>query len=295
MTSPNNHVVCIYHDHCLDGIAAAWVVWRHFKNLGLEITLIPGVYNKPLPEGLAGKTVFVVDFSFDREKTEWLIENTNLVLLDHHKSAKKALQGLCEVDLTYSGAMLAWRYFNPNTPAPEAIRYVEDNDLWKFTYPSTKAWVTAAFSYPLTVEIFDSLVNRDPLDMVAEGETLLRKQRQDIKRILHNTRTMIVFGMEVPVINANIMFTSDLGDALYHVYPLVVIYSDQADGRKFSFRSKKVTGYPVNEIAEYFGGGGHGEAASFTLPFSDKRFAKSHMMLNRSIWDCVKLYFKNLF
>ena len=268
MTLPDNHVVCIYHDHCLDGIAAAWVVWRHFKNLGLEITLIPGVYNKPLPEGLAGKTVFVVDFSFDREKTEWLIENTNLVLLDHHKSAKKALQGLCEVDLTYSGAMLAWRYFNPNTPAPEGIRYVEDNDLWKFTYPSTKAWVCAAFSYPLTVDVFDSLVNRDPLDMVAEGETLLRKQRQDVKRVMDNTRTMIVFGMEVPVINANIMF---------------------------SFRSKKGTGYPVNEIAEYFGGGGHGEAASFTLPFSDKRFAKSHLMLNRSIWDCVKLYFKNLF
>jgi nanoRNase/pAp phosphatase (c-di-AMP/oligoRNAs hydrolase) len=281
-------VLCIYHADCLDGVAAAWVVWRHFKNLGIAIELVSAAYNDELPE-VDGKMVYVVDFSYPRNVMLELLERAHeVVVLDHHTSAKKDLEGLFVVDEAHSGAMLAWKYFN-HYPAPDAIRYVEDRDLWKFKYSATQPWTTAAFSYPLTVEQFDAIVNTDPLDLVAEGKVLLRKHEQDLSRILPNVRMMKCLGYDVPVVSANIFFVSDLGNHLSKIHPFAVIYMDLEDGRKFSLRSQK-GGIDVSLIAEYFGGGGHRAAASFVLPYSDKRLSRSHQLLDYSLADKIMAF-----
>ena len=40
-----------------------------------------------------------------------------------------------------SGARLAWEHFYPNEPLPWPLRHVEDQDLWRFALPATRAFV----------------------------------------------------------------------------------------------------------------------------------------------------------
>ena len=320
-------VVCIHHANCLDGIAAAWVVWDFYKTQGFEIELIPANYTKGLPEGLEGKKVYVVDFSYDYATTEWLLENTDLVLLDHHDTAVRRLQNLglnalikmgtfspgsdaasghtlkaveenfknVVLDSKYSGAMLTWRYFYGEKMPPPGIRFVEDRDLWKFQYPDTMLWTMAAFSYPFKVECFGALINRPVSDVVNEGKVLRRKYEQDIEQISKNTRKMLFMGVEIPVINANYMFASELGSTLALDAPFVAIYSDTQDARGFSLRSSGSNGgSDVCAIAELFGGGGHKNAAGFVLKFTDKRMPKSHLTLDITLWQKVKRLFGKL-
>lgn len=280
-------VLCIYHQDCLDGIGAAWAVWRHFKNLGIEIELVSAAYRDKLPD-VDGKMVYVVDFSYPREIMVEMLERAHaVVVLDHHTSAKKNLEGLFVVDESHSGAMLAWKYFN-HAPPPEGLLYVEDRDLWQFKYPNTNYWVTAAFSYPFNVEQFDALINTDPLDLIEEGRTLLRKHEQDTDRVAMNARMMKCLGFEVPVVNANIFFASDLGNILSKDYPFALVYMDLPEGRKYSIRCQKDSGFDVSAIAEYFGGGGHKDASGFLIPYNDKRFPRSHELLDYSFRDKVK-------
>jgi nanoRNase/pAp phosphatase (c-di-AMP/oligoRNAs hydrolase) len=284
-------VLCIYHKDCLDGIGAAWVVWRHFKNMGIDIELVAAAYKDKLPV-VDGKVVYVVDFSYPRDvMVELLGRAHDVVVLDHHTSAKRNLEGLFVVDESHSGAMLAWKYFN-STPPPEGLLYVEDRDLWKFKYPNTNNWVTAAFSYPFNVEQFDALMNSDPLDLIHEGKILLRKHQQDTGRVALNARMMKCMGYTVPVVNANIFFASDLGDMLSKDYPFALIYMDLPHGRKYSIRCQKKC-MDVSKIAEYFGGGGHADASGFSIRYDDKRFARSHEVLDYSLRDKIMAYLKN--
>lgn len=282
-------VLCIYHKDCLDGIGAAWAVWRHFKNLGVDIELVAGVYNKPAPN-VDGKMVYVVDFSYPREVMIDMLQRAHdVVVLDHHTSAKKNLEGLFVIDESHSGAMLAWKYFNKDIPPPEGLLYVEDRDLWQFKYPNTNYWVTAAFSYPFNVQQFDALMNTDPIDLIAEGRVLLRKHNQDTSRVSENARMMKCMGYDVPVVNANIFFASDLGDMLSKDYPFALIYMDLPHGRKYSIRCQKKR-MDVSKIAEYFGGGGHADASGFTIRYDDKRFARSHEVLDYSLRDKIMAF-----
>lgn len=319
-------VVCIHHANCLDGIGAAWVVWNHYKELGIEIELIPANYTKGLPEGLEGKKVYVVDFCYDYPTTVWLLKNTDLVLLDHHDTAVRRLQNLTlnmmlesatsqsipvstpflekaeeenfkniVLDSNYSGAMLAWRHFYGEKMPPLGIRFVEDRDLWKFQYPDTMLWTMAAFSYPFKVESFGALIDRPVSDVVNEGKVLRRKYEQDIEQISKNTRKMLFMGEEIPVINANYMFASELGSTLALDAPFVAIYSDTQDARGFSLRSSGSNGgSDVCAIAELFGGGGHKNAAGFVLKFTDKRMPKSHLTLDITLRQKVKRLFGKL-
>jgi nanoRNase/pAp phosphatase (c-di-AMP/oligoRNAs hydrolase) len=279
-------VLCIYHKDCLDGVGAAWVVWRHFNKIGIDIELVAAAYNNKMPN-VDGKVVYVVDFSYSREVMVEMLERAHdVVVLDHHATAKKNLEGLFVVDESHSGAMLAWKYFN-NTPPPEGLLYVEDRDLWTFKYPNTNYWVTAAFSYPFNVQQFDALINTDPLDLVAEGRILLRKHEQDTTRVSMNARMMKCLGYSVPVVNANIFFASDLGDILSKDYPFALVYMDLPKGLKYSIRCQKGR-TDVSKIAEYFGGGGHTDASGFTIAYNDKRFTRSHEVLDYTFWEKIK-------
>lgn len=270
--------LCIYHKNCLDGLAAAWVVWKHFKG---DVELLSAAYGDPLPEmeHLRGRNVYVVDFSYSREQVIQMQKHCTLVILDHHKTAAEELVGLVEVDQSRSGAMLAWDYFNPGVTAPRGLQFVQDRDLWQWKLPGSKQWTTAAFSYPHDVEELDKLLNRKIGDVVLEGESLLRKHDQDVKKIARSARPILIDGVEVPVVNANGLFASDLGNVLSENAEFAVTYVDGVDERMYSLRSRNGRA-DVSEVAKRFDGGGHRNAAGFRIKFDDPRFARSHLELN---------------
>ena len=271
--------ICIYHGNCADGFGAAYAVWLA---LGDDCTYVPASYGQKPPD-VYGKQVYMVDFSYKRGVLLNLAARAlSIVILDHHDTAEKELVDLpsnVEVlfDQSKSGAVLAWEHFH-KAPVPYLLQLVQDRDLWQFKLPETKQVTAALFSYDWTFEMWDAFTYNPQL-LQAEGEALLRKQNKDVQALCEphhvDTSRFTVAGVDVdvPTVNCPWMYASDVGHELcvrYPEAPFSVTYLVGADKVKFSLRSNGKA--HCGEVAQAFGGGGHPNAAGFSL--THKQFAK---------------------
>ncbi|EME68727.1 hypothetical protein H261_16912 [Paramagnetospirillum caucaseum] len=247
----------------------------------------PGVYGTPPPD-VIGRDVILVDFSYKRPVMEALCRTAASVLvLDHHKTAAAELGGLEEwaavqpvtaavtvhIDMEKSGAVLAWEHFHPGKPIPRLLQHVQDRDLWRFALPGTREILACVFSHPFDFDRWDELAEEiecDPTAIQAEGAAIERKHHKDIAELLNTTtRPMIIGGYCVPIANLPYTLASDAGHALCRgdgggmAPPFAGIYYDRPGGRTFSLRSSG--DFDVSAIARKYGGGGHKNAAGFTM------------------------------
>jgi hypothetical protein len=256
----------LYHSDN-DGFGAAYAAWTVYKD---NAHYIPVQYGQPVPDIPDGVTeLFIVDFSYDRETCDALSEKYQLVILDHHKTAEAALEGLpyAFFDLTKSGAVMAWEFFRPDELIPDILRYVQDYDLWKFELPSSKEINLAISALPWEFEAWDCASIPD----LRMGGGFIKCFRDgQIRASLKSVRMMElvcdVGTFEVPVVNATAN-VSELGHELCRMYPdkpFSLSYCDRGDCRTWSLRS--VGDFDVSAIAKSLGGGGHKNAAGFTTP-----------------------------
>ncbi len=258
----------LYHGNCYDGFGAAWAAWTKF---GTTAEYVPVTYGQPVPELEHGEFVYLVDFSYDRETILRLREFRDVVVIDHHKTAEKALAGLDNTvfDLDHSGAVLTWQYFHPDRLVPRLLQYIEDRDLWRFDLPHSHevhAWHKShRYDFHGWVECSTKL-QHDFEACVAEGVGILRFQTRMVEMICDQAYDGTVGDHEVPVVNAT-AFWSEVGHELLERYPdapFVVSYFDRADGRRqYSLRSRD--DFDCSEVAEAMGGGGHPRAAGFEV------------------------------
>jgi nanoRNase/pAp phosphatase (c-di-AMP/oligoRNAs hydrolase) len=79
---------------------------------------------------------------------------------------------------------------------------------------------------------------------------------------------MVIGGYDVPVLNASSAYVSDAGNIMSTDEAFSACYWDHPDGRSFSLRSRNDNGQKgidVAEVAKRYGGGGHKNAAGFTV------------------------------
>jgi len=266
----SNKPLVIYHGNCADGFTAAWVFHRKF---GDTADYHAGVYAETPPD-VTGRDVYLVDFSYKRAVVEEMIKvATNVVLIDHHKTALDDLAGLEGLewftDNERSGAQLAWDYLNPNQDVPKIIQYVQDRDLWKFELEFTREVTSYLFSHEYDFSMWDILtteLEHSFSNVVMTGKALLRKQKKDIQAVLEQAkRTMYIGGYVVPAANVPFFMSSDAGHILNDGQPFSACYSDTKDHRVFSLRSNDA-GLDVSVIAAEYGGGGHRNASGFKVP-----------------------------
>ena len=110
----------IYHAGCSDGFCAAWLFHKAFP----EADFHAAHYGTPPPD-VAGKDVYIVDFSYKRDVMLRIIDQARRVcVLDHHKTAEEdlallpscsleewvSLKGKVRIqfDRSKSGGRLAW-------------------------------------------------------------------------------------------------------------------------------------------------------------------------------------------
>jgi len=275
----------IYHANCADGFGAAWTAWRHFNR---EAELLPALYNKEPPD-VNGREVYVVDFSYPiQTMLSMAVKAKSYTVIDHHKTALDAvvekfgipreefMEGAeyfndennftFNFDMRHSGAILAWKYFFGTLPPPELLLHIEDRDLWKFELPNTRPVLSALFSYDQDIIVWDELMSANLEELAHEGKAIERKYQKDVKDIARQTQRMgWVGGYNVPVANCPGQFASDVGNLLATGHSFAATYYDTDDGRKFSLRSLKDGGLDVAAIAQQFGGGGHRNAAGFSV------------------------------
>jgi oligoribonuclease NrnB/cAMP/cGMP phosphodiesterase (DHH superfamily) len=280
----------IYHANCADGYSAAWV-FRHVSNLiEVDFDFHPGVYSETPPD-CTDRTVYMVDFSYKRDVVIKMCEDAlSVTLIDHHKTA---LDDLKELDDTYieknnffsytslehSGAVLAWNYWKKHNglegmgEMPVLLKHIEDRDLWLFKYANTREIIAAIFSYEYTWENWDKLMSYKDSELdslVREGSAIERKHFKDITELLKVTQRMgMIGGIEIPVASLPYIFSSDAGHIMAEMYlggkVFAACYWDTPKGRTFSLRSMS-QGMDVSLIAKEYGGGGHKNAAGFSVP-----------------------------
>lgn len=289
---------CIYHANCPDGFAAAISVYTNPK-WGSDTNFVTAHYGNPPPD-VTGHDVIIVDFSYPRDVLEQMHAQANsLIVLDHHKTAQAALEGLdyCIFDMTKSGGRLTWDYLNPPNDwagyrVPDLILYTEDRDLWKNQLHLTKEYNAALSSYPMTFETWLPLLNNNETTrMQLEGEAILRYQTQQVNRIVgawkKSPRWIELPTPEgtivAPLLNTNTMI-SEIGERLAADYPCSCSYFDTGEGKRvYSLRSrgntdvsaiaKQIGDTMISHFGESYSGGGHAQAAGFTTPFDEFHFS----------------------
>lgn len=274
--------ICYYHAPCLDGFTAAWII----HHLDPSVELIPVDYSDTEMALPTDSLVYVVDFTFpDVEFMKMLIDNNQSVIhIDHHVSAVDVVEELkaygtegeyvSVFDLERSGAGITWDTFHPDTERPHLVNFVEDRDLWRFSYHETKAFTEGLMTQSYTTAAWDWAQRKENAQwLVDQGNDAIRKRTERcIKQIISTGKdgTLVHDGMEWPAHTSVLAEPTDASDQTHLViasgeYPIALAVWELEDGR---FKVRVTTseeGPQAHEIARAFepNGGGHPRAAGF--------------------------------
>lgn len=265
MTIPQFDIV-IYHGNCYDGFASAWAARRHSPNA----VFVPAQYGDAPPD-VAGRRVLICDFSFPRDVLlRMRSESSDLLVLDHHKTASEDLAGLdfAIFDMERSGAGLTWDTLHPDHVRPQMIDYVEDRDLWRFRFPESRAFHAALSSLPMEFGAWDKNHLRDVHEVLGEGQAILRYIQQKAESMASRAGIVRLGSHLMRAINVPVEFVSETAECLKDIEPHLPILGFSWDGERnnyyCSLRSRN-DGPDVSAIAREFGGGGHVHAAGFRV------------------------------
>ena len=268
----------LYHAGCADGQGSAAAFYSKYP----EAEFYPAAYGRPVPD-VTNRHVVMVDFSYPRAVVVSMCAAAKSVtIIDHHKSAFLDLDGLelpnlvqC-FDMSRSGAVLTWNWCWPGRRVPKMLLHIQDRDLWKFEMADTRT--IGAYLYSLEFDIaewanlLDDAYFRDMSEsMLQQGFGLLRQDEKRVKEIAKNHRMLNIEGHDVPAVNCNHYFASDVGALLAQGHDFAACYYDNSQGRRvFSLRAIKGK-TDVSLIAKRMGGGGHAAAAGFSVSMSKAR------------------------
>ena len=253
---------------------------------------------------IAGRDVYILDFSFPRPIMDAIFRNAKKVVwLDHHKTAFEMWCGGIPEDGYYtcsiggvnqnhfirlhnekSGAVLAWEYFHPGTEVPLFIKHIDDYDRWVFAIEGTKEfnkalWSNTPWSFNGWKNAFLNAPGSDfPYLNIGvfytEGAAILRAHNQNVQTVVKGAARKCTLWVTDPAYrvidhglaaNCPPHLTSDVGHELASQSETfgLLWYIDKDHACRCSLRSNG--DYDVSAIAKAFGGGGHKNAAGFTI------------------------------
>lgn len=270
---------CFYHAGCPDGLGAAWAVWRAW---GPGARYLPRGHEDVVDaSAYEGQLVVFVDIAPSNEELRALAGRAaKVIVLDHHVTARErfendlgvqnALAGrghLILFDLAHSGAMLAWNHFHPDQPAPDLLRYVEDQDLWSWKLPASEEVNAALSSYPRDFETWEELAARPIAELIAEGTPILRATRIEVERALQSAHPVLLGSRRAEAVNASLHRSKighELASRAAFKLPWGVVY--RVTGARVDISLYSIGDLDVAKVAQAYGGGGHTNASGFTVP-----------------------------
>ncbi|MCK5831090.1 MAG: DHH family phosphoesterase [Methylococcales bacterium] len=274
MTKSNKKkIVVLYHADCMDGFAAAWAMWKVYANkAGYQAVR----HNTPLPDFSEGMELYIVDFCYPIEVLVTAAKRASkITVLDHHISAQKDVEAYqkhstlpsnleINFEQNHSGCMVVWQYFQGDIEPPKLLLHIEDHDLWRHQLPETEAICKALY---LRLPVHFSAFEKIKLPTLQrEGGVLVKQQQLNVSRLLKTRHTIRLNHTQGLAVNATPMFSSDLGHELAKksgTFGLTYYYHGKRQCYECSLRS--VEDFDVSALALEFGGGGHLNAAGFSV------------------------------
>lgn len=276
--------VVISHKNCQDGAGVTNVI-RYHKDIILESenNVWDGIeymfldYNsfdfQELKNNLTGKLVYVGDFSFKTghlEELEEVVED--IITVDHHKGVYDdavADKDNVHVDLTKSGALLAWEFFfGIDIRAPFIIALISDRDLWNFFY----GLESKALYLLIKKEGHDQIMqymSEDEEVSIVQLKDDLEKYIEEVVSLEKSYIKRAEQAIPYTLLNTNlhgINLTSTVSDILNVVSKIkdtpsfAYWFDNELDAMQFSFRNHKDDVH-VNLLAKVIGGDGHVQAS----------------------------------
>ena len=270
---------CFYHAGCPDGFGAAYSVWRAWGDDGHYVGRSHD--DRSAAADHEGGFVVFVDIAPANDELRELAEAAaHVLVLDHHVTARTRFDSdlslhnvLAEAghevhfDLSHSGAMLAWLHFHPDREPPPLLAYVEDQDLWTWGLPRSAEVNAAIGSHRQNFEVWHALSGRSAEDLAEEGEPILRAQRAEIQRATQRAHPLQLEELRVEAVNSA-QLRSHIGHELSKRSafgnPIGAVY--RVMGKRVDISLYSVGEVDVAAIAERHGGGGHRNAAGFSVP-----------------------------
>lgn len=295
----------IYHASCADGFGAAFAAWlklgdeAEYVPMQYGFDLVPDFKGRDVcmldfswPKHLMGDLFQAAKrvVWLDHHKTAFEMWRGDYFkgIAHYEEHAAKHIK----LDDNKSGAYLAWEYFHPGIEVPMFIRHIDDYDRWQFQIEGTKELNKALWSAPWNFPQWKELLESDLTPMYKAGKAILRAHEQNVQSVVKGAarKCSIVpavinssdsykapwvwwydeehgdtCGVNGLAANCPPHLASDVGHELANqsgTYGL--LWSIDKDNRcKCSLRSNG--DYDVSAIAKAFGGGGHKNAAGFTV------------------------------
>jgi hypothetical protein len=282
--------VCIYHAGCPDGFGAAWAAWQAWGEDALYVAR--GHDDDLRAAEYAGDLVLFADIAPPAHAWADLAEQAGrLVVLDHHVSARErylADPSLAEhvarnghevvFDLSHSGAVLAWQHLHPDRMLPELLAYVEDQDLWRFALPGSREVNAAIGSHLRSFDVWGRLAATPAAALAAEGRPILRANRMEVDRALAAAHPVRVGALRLEGVNARTQRAEighELAERRAFGTPAGAVY--RLTGEQVHVSLYSVADFDVSKLAAGYGGGGHRNAAGFTVTLREwtERFLSS--------------------
>lgn len=261
-------IVILYHKDCVDGFSGAWAAWKKFKE---RAAYIPLHHKDPLPKGLTGKEIYMIDITLERDVVDRLIQdNVRVTAIDHHISAESVTKHTHEYSYAsnHSGSVLAWKYFHPRKRVPRMLKYIEAIDLNHFTMLVPRRAMAFIETNELDFHTWNRLVagfedTKVRARYLEQGKVLLLYQEKMLAMLVEDAEPVIFEQHKAHALNSPRLAVG-IGNFLARLYPPVAIVWTAKNGTiSVSLRSDGTV--DVAELAAKFGGGGHRVAAGFTL------------------------------
>jgi len=268
--------VILYHENCPDGFGAAYAAWKKFGNKAEYFPIGPSQDQKQLSGiVLKGRYIYFLDVCVSLPTLLKLrMMNERVTVIDHHATNSSHIKHATEhvFDLNHSGAALAWQYFHPKKQVPMLLRYVEDSDLWRDKLPYTRPLCSYIHSHRFDFKTWDILAKnmesaRERKRYLVLGKALEAYERVLVSEALERAE-LVQFGKykALAVNSSSKRFHSEIGNALWRKRPpLGIVWRVERGAVNVSLRGDGSV--DVSKVAKQFpGGGGHPNAAGFTVP-----------------------------
>jgi oligoribonuclease NrnB/cAMP/cGMP phosphodiesterase (DHH superfamily) len=271
--------VCFYHAGCPDGFGAAWALWKAWGDRG---QYLPRGHDDELDvRKYEDCQVVFVDIAPPNHILRGLAELcAEVVVLDHHVSSRNRFESDPDLarsvrerghrvlfDLEQSGAALAWRHMHGEETLPDLLRYVQDQDLWSWKLPRSEEVNAAIASYSRRFEVWSELASRPVEELAEEGAPIVRANRMEVERVLTNAHPISVGHRKVEAVNATHARSAvghELARRAAFGEPWGCVY--RVAPRRVDASLYSIGELDVSRIAGEFGGGGHRNAAGFSVP-----------------------------
>lgn len=264
--------VIMYHGGCPDGFGGAYAAWKKF---GDDAEYIGLHRDAPAAEGFHGAHLYFIDFTYPQEIMDrFVAEAASVTVLDHHEGLEAVVKTMPEYRYSteHSGAALAWEYFHPDAPLPQLLRYVEDDDLFRFALPDTRAVLCYVTIRPLSFSAWDEMAqefeNPETSEIVLQKARIYAEYFEQLAAVAVEKAQLVSFeGYDCYFANAHPIkpLKSRVGNLLAQKLPPIgLVVSAHPKGYGVSIRGDGSV--DVAAIAAKYGGNGHTNSAGFAIP-----------------------------